>query len=275
MFDVGEESDTTINKALQKARVHFVADAQASTGADVKLAIELSETNNKDEAQHMAAIPGYLPAGTQASAATKDMQQFAASTPKGTINLNFTLESSAYGKLTCSPYNGDKPPVNQDVDANNWKVFHDASMALLSLSFGGGVTYQVWAKWNRAANGILNESAPADRRHCGDWDGSDARAIWTDDPNHSINLDYFCLATSSFMDLCDDLQRLAELVSKAKIPDDWNLLLGDLKDIVMRDVKTDFAKPAVAALLKLCPAKTVSYDKQVCGNALTCTISLV
>jgi hypothetical protein len=275
MFDVGEESDTTINKALQKARVHFVADAQASTGADVKLAIELSETNNKDEAQHMAAIPGYLPAGTQASAATKDMQQFAASTPKGTINLNFTLESSAYGKLTCSPYNGDKPPVNQDVDANNWKVFHDASMALLSLSFGGGVTYPVWAKWNRAANGILNESAPADRRHCGDWDGSDARAIWTDDPNHAINLDYFCLATSSFMDLCDDLQRLAELVSKAKIPDDWNLLLGDLKDIVMRDVKTDFAKPAVAALLKLCPAKTVSYDKQVCGNALTCTISLV
>ena len=148
-------------------------------------------------------------------------------------------------------------------------------MALLSLSFGGGVTYQVWAKWNRAANGILNESAPADRRHCGDWDGSDARAIWTDDPNHAINLDYFCLATSSFMDLCDDLQRLAERVSTAKIPDDWNLLLGDLKDIVTKDVNTDFAKPAVAALLKLCPAKTVSYDKQVCGDALTCTISLV
>ncbi len=57
LFDVGEESDTTVNKALQKARVHFVADAQATTGADVKLQIELSETNNKDEARHMAAIP--------------------------------------------------------------------------------------------------------------------------------------------------------------------------------------------------------------------------
>ena len=82
-FDVGKEGDTTVNKALQKTRVHFVADAQATTGADVKLQIELSETNNKDEARHMAAIPGYLPAGTQASAATKDMQQFAASNPEG------------------------------------------------------------------------------------------------------------------------------------------------------------------------------------------------
>ncbi len=77
------------------------------------------------------------------------------------------------------------------------------------------------------------------------------------------------------MDLCDDLQQLAELVSKAKIPDDWNRLLGDLKDIVTKDVNTDFAKPAVAALLKLCPAKTVSYNKQLCGSALTCTLSLI
>ena len=271
LFDVGEESDTTVNKALQKARVHFVADAEATTGADVKLQIELSETNNKDEARHMAAIPGYLSNPTQAGA---DMQQFAAKTPKGTINLNFTLESSAYGKLTCSPYNGSKPPANQSADAANWQVFHDASMALLSLSYGGNVTYQVWAEWNRAANGI-SDSAPADRRHCGDYDGSQATAIWDGDPDNALKLNYFCLATSSFMDLCDDLQQLAELVSKAKIPDDWNRLLGDLKDIVTKDVNTDFAKPAVAALLKLCPAKTVSYNKQLCGSALTCTLSLL
>jgi hypothetical protein len=77
------------------------------------------------------------------------------------------------------------------------------------------------------------------------------------------------------MNLCDDLQQLAQLVSTIKIPDDWNRLLGDLKDIVMRDVNTDFAKPAVAALLKLCPAKELSYEKQVVGDALTCTVSLM
>jgi len=63
-----------------------------------------------------------------------------------------------------------------------------------------------------------------------------------------MKLSYFCAATASFMDLCDDLQQLAERVSTAKIPEDWNRLLGDLKDIVTRDVNTDFAKPAVAAV---------------------------
>jgi hypothetical protein len=77
------------------------------------------------------------------------------------------------------------------------------------------------------------------------------------------------------MNLCDDLQQLAQLLSTVKIPDDWNRLLNDLKGMVLRDVNTDFAKPAVASMLKLCSPKQVSYDKQECGDALTCTISLM
>ncbi len=270
LFDVGKEGDSTVNKALQKARIHFVAEADANSPADVKLEIELSETSNKNEARHMIAIPGYLPASPQATAASADMQQFAAAHPAGTVNLNFVLESSAYGKLTCSPYNGKLPPVNQSVDAANWKVFHDAAVSLLNLNYGGSVTYSDWQAWNEAANG----SKVADRRHIGD--PTAGSAVWEGLPQDvQQKLNYFCAATASFMDLCDDLQQLAERVSTAKIPDDWNRLLGDLKDIISRDVNTDFAKPAVAAILKLCPAKSVSYEKTVCGPALTCTISLM
>jgi hypothetical protein len=270
LFDVGDEGDSTVNKALQKARIHFVAEAEANTPADVKLEIELGETNNKSEVRHMIAIPGYLPAGAQATAAAADMQVFAAAHPAGTVNLNFVLESSAYGKLTCSPYDGKKPPADQSVDARNWQVFHDAAISLLDLDYGGNVTYSIWQQWNEAANG----STFADRRHIGD--PTAGSAIWGGQPQDvQQKLNYFCAATSSFMDLCDDLQQLAERVSTAKIPDGWNRLLGDLKDIVSRDVNTDFAKPAVAALLKLCPAKSVSYDKTVCGTAITCTISLM
>jgi hypothetical protein len=270
LFDVGEESDAMVNKALRKARIHFVADAIASKAAEVKLEIELSETNDRKEAGHMIAIPGYLVASAQASGAANDMQQFVAANPAGTLNLNFVLESSAYGKLTCSPYIGKKPPVDQSVDARNWKVFHDAAVSLLDLDYAAGVTYSTWQAWNEAANG----ATVADRRHIGD--PAAGAVVWPGKrSDEQLKLGYFCGATASFMNLCDDLQQLAERVSTAKIPDDWNRLLGDLKDIVTHDVNTDFAKPAVAALLRLCPAKQVSYDKQVCGPALSWTISLM
>ncbi len=270
LFDIGEESDTQISKALKKARIHFVADATANTAADVKLQVELSETHDKNEAARMAAIATYLPQGTQASAAAADMQKFAAAKPNGTLNLNFVLESSAYGKLSSSHYDGNKPPANQAADAGNWQVFHDATVALLKLAFAANVTYAGWQAFNEKSNG----GNVADRRHEGN--PTQGATVWEGQPSDvQQKLEYFCLASASFMNLCDDLQQLAQLVSTIKIPDDWNRLLGDLKDIVMRDVNTDFAKPAVAALLKLCPAQEVSYEKQVVGDALTCTVSLM
>ena len=273
LFDVGEESDSTVNKALQKARIHFVAEAESKQPADVKLQVELSETNNRDEAHHMAAIPGYLSPSPQSTAAANDMLQFVASKPKGTLNLNFVLESSAYGKLTCSPYKGGKPPADQSVDAKNWQVFHDATVSLLSLDYAAGVSYPTWQKWNVASNDASGAAVP-DRRQCGD--AAAGVAFWEGrPPNVQLELNYFCLASSDFMNLCDDLQQLAQLLNATKIPDDWNRLLEDLKGIVTRDVNTDFAKPAVASMLKLCSPKQVSYDKQPCGDALTCTISLM
>jgi hypothetical protein len=271
LFDVGEERETTINQVLQKTRIHFVADAMANQAADVDLRIELSETRKQDEARHMIAIPAYLPAGSQAAAATGDMQQFVGAHPAGTLNLNFVLKSSAYGLLTSSPYDGNKPPRDQAVDAHNWRVFHDAAVSLLGLNYAARLTYPMWQTWNEAANG----SKVADRRHLGNWDGTDASTVWEGQSSDvQLRMNYFCAATSSFMNLCDDLHKLAQLVSTAKIPEDWNRLLNDLKDIVTRDVKTDFAKPAVAALLTLCAAKQVNYDKQFSTDALTCTITL-
>jgi hypothetical protein len=273
LFDVGEEGDSTVNKALQKARIHFVAEAEAKHPADVKLEIELSETNSRDDARGMAAIPGYLSQSPQSSAAANDMRQFVAAHPKGTLNLNCVLEPSAYGKLTCSPYTGNQPPKDQSVDAKNWQVFHDASVALLNLDFAAGVTYPVWQQWNVASNDKSGGTKIADRRHCGD--AAAGEAFWEGRPSDvQLKLNYFCLASSDFMNLCDDLQQLAQLLNKTKIPDDWNRLLDDLKGIVLRDVNTDFAKPAVASMLKLCSPKQVTYQKQKCGDALTCTINL-
>lgn len=269
-FDVGEENDITINKVLQKTRMHFVAEANATATADVKLEIELCETKDKDAAAHIAALAGYLPNDPHATAAGNDMRQFVAAHPNGTLSLSFSLESSAYGKLTCSPYDGEKPPVDQLVDARNWKLFADASVSLLSLELASGLNYAQWQKWNEACTG----ESFADRRHPGDPTAGES--VWLGQPpDKKLKLGYFCGATSSFMNLCDDLQQLAERIGTAKIPDDWNLLLNDLKDIVKNDMNVDFAKPVVAAILTLCAPQDVSYEKQDCGDSLTCTITLM
>jgi hypothetical protein len=271
LYDVGDEGNMDVKGVLTKARIEFIADATATQPADVKLQIELCATKNKDEAHHIAGVAAYLEPNQQAVAAYNDMQAFNAAHPDGTLNLTCILEPSAYGKLTCSPYDGKKPPQDQSVDKSNWQVFHDAAIKLLGLDFAGVVTYAIWQQWNEAATG---ESA-ADRRSTGNWNGSGASAVWANqDDGIRIMLNYFCLASQMFMDLCDDLHRLAETVGQAKIPADWNQLLADLKGIVLADVNTDFAKPAVAAIVTRCAPKNVSYKKEGSGRTLTCTLNM-
>ena len=271
LFDVGEESESTVNKVLKKTRIHFVADALANKVAQVDLQLELSETKNKNEARHMIAIPDYLATGVEGTLAIADMQQFTAANPAATLNLNFVLQSTAYGNLSASPYDGNQPPGDQTVDAHNWRVFHDAAVALLNLQYAAHITYPMWQAWNKAANG----AKIADRRHLGNWEGSDASSVWEGrDPGMQALLNYFCAASASFMNLCDDLRKLAQEVGTIRIPEDWNRLLNDLKDIVTRDVNVDFAKPAVAAILTLCQPRQVEYNKTIGSDALTCTLSL-
>ncbi|HUI82872.1 MAG TPA: hypothetical protein VL240_01545 [Candidatus Binatia bacterium] len=270
LFDVGREHETQINQVLKKTRIHFLADAGASGPGDVKLQIEMCETRSGREARHMAAVAGYLSPNPQVAAVRKDMEDFVAAHHAGTLTLTCILEPSAYGKLTCSPA-GDRPPQDDSADRNNWQVFDHASILLLGLDNVRDVTWQKWQEWNRAANG----ATVANRRHWGDWDGSDASTVWhVNDTNTRTLLNRLCLVSSEFMNLCDDLHRLAERLGAAHIPDDWNLLLDNLKNIVVTDVNTDFAKPAVAALLKLSAPQQVKYTRQGSAKTLTCTLTM-
>lgn len=269
-FDVGDENDKDIKGVLSKTRIHFVAAATSDKPADVQLEIELSATKNPQEAGHIAAVARYL-SSPQAAAAAKDIQDFISAHSANTLNLNCILDSSAYGKLTCSSYQGNHPPQDQSVDETNWQVFRDAAIQLLNLDYATRLNYSLWQQWNEAATG----ETIADRRSAGDWNGSGASAIWREsDSGITILLNYFALATQRFMDLCDDLHRLADFLGTAKIPEDWNLLLADLKDIVLTDVNTDFAKPAVAAILKLAGPQNVSYRKTGSGKTLTCELTI-
>ncbi len=169
MFDVGAEKDTDVKKALQKTRVHFVADALAQSPAKVELHIELSETGNQNEGKHIAGVAGFL-----ASNASSDIQQFVASQPTGTLTLHCVLQPTAYGKLQCSEYKNGHPLADQSRDQSNWLVFHDAVMPLLGIDYTQKVTYAMWQQWNEAATG----ATIADRRSVGNAFASQASAVW-------------------------------------------------------------------------------------------------
>jgi hypothetical protein len=269
VFDVGKENDTEIGKVLEKAKIHFTADATAKTGAEVKLYLELSESKNEKGGERIANVTSYL--AYPATNAAADIKSFLAKQSAGTVNLTCILDASSYGKLTASEYVNGKPPQDLSADERNWQVFHDAALALLDVPFAQIVNYKAWASWSAAANGTNY----ADRRHEGDFDGSGASAIWAgQDPNMRHLLNYFCLAAANFMNLCDDLHWLANVTASIKIPDDWNTLLENLPDIVKGDVDAAYAKPAIASLLKLSAPSKVDYKKQQAGKTITCTLEL-
>lgn len=270
VFDVGEESDEEIKKVLQKSKIHFTADATAKTGADVKLYLELSETKDPDEARRMADVAGYL-TNPGAAAAAADVKSFVAKQPAGTVNLTCILDASAYGKLSASEYNGNKPPQDQTQDEKDWTVFDKASLALLTIPAGEIVTYPLWQQWSAAANG----TPYANRRHQGNYQSAEASAGWAgQDSSTQVLLDCFCWAASSFMNLCDDLHWLANATAEVKIPDDWNTLLDNLRDIVNSDASIAYAKSSIASLLKLSAPGNVEYKKQESGKTITCTLEL-
>jgi len=269
VFDVGKESDEEIKKILKKSKIHFTADATAKTNAEVKLYLELCETKDPKEAANTARVAGYL-ADANAAAAAADIKNFVARQPAGTVNLTCILDASAYGKLSASEYNGNQPPQDQTQDEKNWSVFDQASLALLTIPAGEIVTYPLWQKWSAKANG----TPYANRRHQGNYQGSDASGVWENQPGSTQQqLDIFCWAASSFMNLCDDLHWLAT-AAVIKFPDDWNTLLDNLRDIVNADVRATYAKPAIASLLKLSAPAKVDYKKQEAASTITCTLEL-
>ena len=271
MFDIGDERVQTINAARQKFRLHFVGSAKAKVGAEVDLYIELTANNNATAARHVGAVAGYLPSNVDTNTAYNDMQAFAHA-GSGTLELICVLKRSAYSKLTCSEYIKRRPPIDQTLDEQNWDKFKDAAIRLLDVDFVSKVSFATWQGYNIAVTG----GTIADRKSIGNINGSEAMTFW--DVHHlssqAIQLDYFCTNCSEFMDLCDDLHVLAGIVGQARIPADWNSLLGHVKDIVQRDVNTDYGIAAAAAILGLCAPQSITYEKEAGTNSLTCTLTI-
>lgn len=283
MFDIGKEMETDVNKSKKTCLFHFVATVDQATAltvtkADVELVLELVANDNQREAHRIGDVVGFIPPDQQVNQAQKAMQLFAANHPSGTLDLVCILKPSAYGRLSCSEYNGTTPPTGQQQDSENWQAFHDASVPLLNLPWAEPLSYQFWQQFNEFCVYGVDHCGTPDRRSEGN-----PNAV----PSYFFNnlnappalIGYFLLNTADFMNLCDDLHRLAGLTSLSNNAQQdmntYNRLLESLVElIVKRDVNTDYSKPAVAALLRLTNPQSVECKLVEGGNALTCTLTL-
>ncbi len=267
LFDIGDERDTTVNKAMQKLRFHFVGSADAKTGADIDLYIETTAANSASDERHIGAVVGFLPSSIATTAAHDDIQAFAQS-GQGTVSLICIVKRSGYSRLRCSQFMNGRPPVDQTVDEQNWDEFKDASVRLLDNDFAQFMTYALWQQYNQKING----GTVADRTAFGPMNTGFWEALHQHD--NEVSLDYFCRNSARFMDLCSDLQVLTGILGQARIPDDWNRLLHRVGDMVQQDVNTDTAAAAGAAIISLCLPSDITYEKTSGTNSLTCTLTV-
>lgn len=280
--DIGEEQTTTINKVSASFRIHFVATATEDVGNNISqpsvdLYLELSEKNSSKYAKPLIGTIGMLGRPPAVKAAQTAMSNYVAAHPSGTLTLINIIKSSAYQNLTCSLYQGGKPPVDQIADGNNWAAFQAATRALMpNIGFVSDLDFGFWQDFNRAANNQVGSTMPPDRKKkaWGNVPPSFFEAHHISD-DQDLLVSYFFIASQGFMNLCGDLMTLA---SEAPETEEWSDLMKFLTDMTTNDLFIDYAKPTAGALLRQCglgggQVSTVA-DESKDSSSLTCTLTL-
>ena len=281
--DLGQEQQAATKQALQQFRIYFEATAtEGMSGsisqAAVNLCIELSEKGSSKYATALANVVGFLPGSAAVNSAQEGMVNFVSTAPAGTLDVKITLKSSAYQKLSCTPYNGKNPaPLPQQQDQGNWDAFQAATESLdQDLSFVGNLSYGAWITFNRDCIDQVGSTITPDRRHVGDVNAVPPSFYAPYGPSGQVA--YFLQASAGFMNFCDDLKTLAAGLSTVQGSTQWNDLLNFLTNIVTKDVFIDYAEPTAAAILSLCSEGgaqvSSSLTKAKDSSGLTCTMTV-
>ncbi|MGA3054628.1 MAG: hypothetical protein ABSD63_10515 [Candidatus Korobacteraceae bacterium] len=292
--DLGQESQFSIRSASETATIHFVATATEDTQgsnyqkAEVDLYIELSETNKPKEAGRIANSIGSIAANPAVQSAQQKMATFVANHGSKKLDLITIFKPSAYQKLACSAYTVDNngkahpPALPQKQDEDNWEVFQ-ASVKRLMTDLSETVaelTYDKWMLWNVSSNyqigDVPDDHHVPDRRNDGGYMAAGQNLFHDRWPAYRP----FLLASTGFMNLCDDLHSLATVTAHVSTPTTWGSLIATLQKWVQSDVDPDWSKPALGALLYLCSVGTTASDVSTAfqtakdNSCFTCTVTL-
>jgi hypothetical protein len=178
------------------------------------------------------------------------MKNYSSAHSAGTLGLVATLRSTAYGRLTFSPFIngiGGKPRKDQSVDGANWDTIHSAAITLTGRTnpFVTPWTYNAWGIFNSFCNTGDSGSLP-NRRETGPVNNVPLTFFKGNDPNMVA---FFLNPTAQGMNLFEDLVALATHLQDANSDAQWTIIHDDLAAIVNGDINTDYARPIAPSIL--------------------------
>ncbi len=262
-------TETDSMGAMHSMDVYFSATAGVTTGGkvsntDINLHIDLTAQSDPKAASTIATMLSAIEGGPVCDALARGMHAFATNSKKGTAQLQVTIPSSAYSRVNCDPYNGDKPLTGSTHnDSVNWAAFAQAADDLNAWPLRQMSTvstqnlmflksFNAWEDLNKAANG----STTPNRVHRGDAMGNN----WPEDFPQVDDLSrklivHSMLAGQSFMNFCADLRDLMNVADVNSAGTTWNVLLQLITNAIKADLDVDFLRPAALAIIRLCESQ--------------------
>jgi hypothetical protein len=149
---------------------------------------------------------------------------------------------------------------------------HDLSVAV------GELNYADWMRWNVFANSqsdTVDDSHVPSRRNIGNFQAAGTHVFG----NNWLRYQTFLVASTEFMNLCDDLRSLIAKTAEVSTDQQRSNLLKTLEKWIKTDTDPDWSKPAFGALLTLCsegsvPQLAADFQQADDNSSLTCTLAL-
>jgi hypothetical protein len=263
---VGRTTETEYVGAMHSMDFYFAANADTTgtvaSNIQVDLHIDLTAKSDPKAADRIATMLSAIKGGPACDDLARAMHAFAANSQQGTTQLQITIPSSAYSRVNCDPYIGDKPQTTSVYhDSVNWNTFAQAADDLLAwpirtspvLNTGNRALFESfggWGIWNETTNGATTPNRV----------NSGNRSIWPDINQGFPSLDdstrqfvvASMLAGQSFMNFCADLRALATELNGGSVGTTWEDLLQQITNAIRKDLDVDFIRPAALAIIRLC-----------------------
>jgi hypothetical protein len=260
--DIGRVTETDYVGATKSINFYFSASAEEALDGSISkpavdLHIDLTAQGVPKAARQIAGMLSGIGGCPACVTMARNMNAFIDASANGTVQLNITIPSSAYGYIAADPVSNSSTPANTVHDKKNWDAFVQTAddlnawplrqLSVVSIDVLSFLrSYAGWEDFNKAFSG----TAAPNRDEFGN------PASWPQDllqipDNVRPAIAYSIVAGQYFMNLCDSLQQLAGIVNVTGTEITWKEFI-DMITAAAKDYVSDFARPAALALIWLC-----------------------
>lgn len=269
--NIGRITETDYVGTMKSINFYFAASAEEALNGSVSKAvvdlhIDLTAQGVPEAARQIAGMLSGIGGCPACTTMARNMNSFINVSAKGTVQLNITIPSSAYGYVTADPISNSSTPANTVHDKKNWDTFVQtaddlnawplrqlSAVSINTLPFLK--SYAGWEDFNKAFSG----AAVPNRKAFGNSASWPQNLLQISDPNIRQIIAYSILAGQYFMNLCDSLQQLAGIVNVTGTEVTWKEFV-DMITAAAKDYVSDFARPVALALIWLCGSGITSIS---------------